>query len=225
MATAAQVNSFLSFIAPIAVSVCKSRARWILPSVCIAQAACESNWGTSKAMAAANGLFGFKVGKGVKYGTAWKGKSYSTKTKEYYSGYVTITDNFRSYDSVKDAVTDYMDLLCSLSRYSAAVNEKDAKKCITAIKNGGYCTSPTYINTIMKIINKYNLTQYDREVTGKVGTVEKNTTSTAPASGNVYAAVAGFCKTQEELIAFQKQLKDAGMYTQAWEVKAIKKLD
>ena len=32
---------------------------------------------------------------------------------------------------------------------------------ITAIKNGGYATSPTYIDTIMSIINSNNLRQYD----------------------------------------------------------------
>lgn len=166
MATQIQVKAFIERIAPIAQNLCKTRAKWILPSVCIAQAACESAWGTSKAMAAANGLFGFKVGKGAKYGTAWKGKSYSTKTKEFYGAYVTITDNFRAYDTVEESVEDYMDLLCGLSRYRGAVNQTDAKTCITAIKNGGYATSPTYINTIMSIINKNNLTQYDSVVTG-----------------------------------------------------------
>ena len=37
----------------------------------------------------------------------------------------------------------------------------DARQCITAIWQGGYATSPTYISTIMNIINKNNLTQYD----------------------------------------------------------------
>lgn len=175
MATQAQVKAFIDKIAPIVQSLCKTRQKWILPSVCIAQACCESAYGTSKAMVAANGLFGFKVGKGTKYGTAWKGKSYSTKTKEFYGQYVTITDAFRAYDTVEEAVEDYMDLLCSLSRYAAAVNQTDAKTCITAIKNGGYATSPTYINTIMNIINKYNLTQYDSAVAGKSPTVKRAT--------------------------------------------------
>ena len=160
-ATESQVKAFIAKIAPIAQKLQKTRQKWILPSVCIAQACCESAYGTSKAMAAANGLFGFKVGKGVKYGTGWHGCSYSTKTKEYYDQYVTITDNFRSYETVEDAVTDYMDLLTSLSRYKGAVNNSDALSTITAIKNGGYATSPTYINTIMTIIKKYDLTQYD----------------------------------------------------------------
>ncbi|MBD5504581.1 MAG: hypothetical protein HDR09_12865 [Lachnospiraceae bacterium] len=37
---------------------------------------------------------------------------------------------------------------------------------MTAIKNGGYATAPDYITTIISIIKKYNLTQYDRVVTG-----------------------------------------------------------
>ncbi len=209
MATREQALGFIKEIAPIVQEVCKSRDKWILPSVAIAQAACESNYGTSKAMVAANGLFGFKVGKGKKYGDGWKGKSYSTKTKEFYNSYVMITDNFRAYDTVRDAVVDYMDLLCSLSRYKAAVNQTDAQKCITAIKNGGYCTSPTYIATIMSIIRTYNLTQYDSAVK-------------LQASGTLYAAVAGFCNTAAECQAFQKQLQAAGMITQVWEVRPVK---
>lgn len=41
-------------------------------------------------MRKSNGLFAFKGGTGVKYGTAWKGKSYNTKTREYYGAYVTM---------------------------------------------------------------------------------------------------------------------------------------
>lgn len=175
MATQAQVKAFIDKIAPIAQKLCKTRKKWILPSVCIAQACCESAYGTSKAMAAANGLFGFKVGRGVKYGNAWKGKSYNTKTKEFYGQYVTITDAFRAYDTVEEAVEDYMDLLCNLSRYAASVNQTDPKTCITAIKNGGYATSPTYINTIMSIISKYDLTQYDGVVTGKEDAAKRAT--------------------------------------------------
>lgn len=175
MATQAQVKAFIDKIAPIAQNLCKTRKKWILPSICIAQSCCESAYGTSKAMVAANGLFGFKVGRGVRYGNAWKGKSYNTKTKEFYGQYVTITDAFRAYDTIEEAVEDYMDLLCSLPRYAAAVNKADPKTCITAIKNGGYATSPTYINTIMSIIGKYNLTQYDSVVIGQISAIKRAT--------------------------------------------------
>lgn len=159
MATKAQVNEFIKKVGSAALKEAQERRaagkKWILPGICVSQGACECAWGTSQAMVSANGLFGFKVGSGVKYGDAWKGDSYNTKTKEFYGEYVTIRDNFRAYDSIQDAITDYMDLLCGASRYKDAVNNPDPKSTITAIKNGGYATSPTYINTIMSIYNTY----------------------------------------------------------------------
>ncbi len=215
MATKEQVKKFIDMIAPIAQNLCKTREKWILPSVCIAQACCESAYGTSKAMVGANGLFGFKVGSGAKYGAAWKGKSYNTKTKEYYGQYVSIRDNFRAYDTVEEAVEDYMDLLCSLSRYNAAVCETDPKKCITAIKNGGYATSPTYINTIMSIISRYNLTQYDSVVTRKRKTLKFGSRGTdvtylqqrLTAKGYGVGSIDGIfgAKTLEAVKAFQAE--------------------
>lgn len=172
MATQAQVKDFIATIAPIAQAKAKGRGKWSLPSVCIAQACCESAYGTSPKMIRANAVFGIKVGKSrAHFGKAWKDKAYSTKTKECYDGktYVQITDMFRAYDSIEDAVEDYYDMLAVCSRYKCCLNQSDARTCITAIKNGGYATSPTYISTIMSIINKYNLTQYDGVVTGCTG--------------------------------------------------------
>lgn len=169
MATQAQVKAFIDKIAPIAQEKAKGRTKWSLPSVCIAQACCESAYGTSAKMIKANALFGIKVGRSkVKFGKAWKGKAYSTRTKECYDDktYMDIVDVFRAYDSVSDAVEDYYDMLAACSRYNRCLNQPDAKACITAIKNGGYATSPTYINTIMTIINRYDLTKYDTVITG-----------------------------------------------------------
>lgn len=171
MATKKQVNDFINIIAPIAIDICNATSKKVLPSVCIAQACCESAYGTSPKMIRANAIFGIKVGKSkVHFGNAWKDKAYSTKTKECYDGktYVEINDMFRAYDTIRDSVQDYYDMLGACSRYAKCINEKDYVKSITAIKNGGYATSPTYINTITSIIKKYNLTQYDACMTGKV---------------------------------------------------------
>ncbi len=167
MATQAQIKAFIERIAPIAQAKSKGRA---LPSVCIAQACSESAYGTSPKMIRANAVFGIKVGKSkVHFGTAWHDKAYSTKTKECYDGktYTNITDLFRAYDSIDDAVEDYYDMLAACKRYKACVNEKDPQKCITAIKNGGYATDPKYVPTVMSIINKYNLTKYDGVATSQ----------------------------------------------------------
>lgn len=170
MATTKQVSDFINMIAPIVIDVCNSKVRKVLPSVCIAQACCESAYGTSPKMINANALFGIKVGKSkVHFGTAWKDKAYSTKTKECYDGktYVNITDMFRAYEDVRDSVEDYYDMLGQCSRYGGCIGETNPVKAITAIKNGGYATSPTYIDTIVGIIRKYDLTKYDECMTGE----------------------------------------------------------
>lgn len=152
MATQAQVKAFIDKITPIAQKKAVSRTKWSLPSVCIAQCCCESAYGTSPKMVNANAVLGIKVGKSkVHFGKAWKDKAYSTKTKECYDGktYVNITDMFRAYDSIDDAIEDYYDMLATCSRYKGCLNQTNPKTCITVIKNGGYATSPTYINTII----------------------------------------------------------------------------
>lgn len=164
MATQEQVKVFIKKIAPIAVEQAKKHGNKIYPSVCISQACCESSYGTSKKMIRANAVFGIKVGNSkYHFGTAWKDKAYSTKTKECYNGktYVNITDMFRAYDTLDEAVEDYYDLLCTASRYKYALNQSSPLACIKGIQKAPYATSPTYVSTIMNIIKKYNLTQYD----------------------------------------------------------------
>ena len=164
MATSAQVTSFINKMIPIAKAQAKQHQGKLFVSVCIAQACCESAYGTSPKMVRANAVYGIKVGKSkVHFGKAWKDKAYSTQTKECYDGknYVAITDMFRAYDSVEDATEDYMDMLCSCSRYKKALDCKSPRDSIYGIKNGGYATAPDYCTTIMNIIRKYNLEQYD----------------------------------------------------------------
>lgn len=168
MATATQVANFIARIAPIAQAQAKKHGNKIFPSVCIAQACCESAYGTSPKMKRANAVFGIKVGKSKwHFGTAWKDKAYSTATKECYDGktYTNITDLFRAYDSIEDATEDYFDMLCTASRYKAAVNATDYKACIRAIAPS-YATAEakdhSYSKSIIWIIENYNLTKYDK---------------------------------------------------------------
>ncbi len=165
MASAAQIATFINTIAPLAVEQAKKHGNKIFASVCIAQAAHETGYGTSKTMMKYNAPFGIKVGSGVKFGSAWKGESYNSRTTEYYgAGATKINDNFRAYSSLSDAVEDYFDLLCVASRYKAALNAPDYKACIRAIAPS-YATGETqnhaYSNAIIKIIETYGLTKYD----------------------------------------------------------------
>lgn len=166
MATKAQQATFISMIAPIAQEQAKKHNNKIFASVCIAQAIHESGWGTSAKMVRANALFGIKVGSGVKFGTAWKGKGYKTGTTEYYDGKTAtkITDYFRAYDTVADSVEDYYDMLCTSKRYQGALNRSNPSECINAIVAGGYATGPAYAQKIIALIKQYNLGWYDDNV-------------------------------------------------------------
>lgn len=168
MATQNQIDQFLKMITPIAQKQAKKHGNKIYPSVCVAQAAHESGFGTSAKMRKANALFGVKVGKAAyKFGTAWHGQGYKTGTTEYYDGKnpTKIVDYFRAYDTVEDSVEDYMDLLCTAKRYSGALNQPSARKCIEGIIKGGYATGINYVDHIMALIDKYNLTRIDDGVT------------------------------------------------------------
>lgn len=158
-------QEFLDLIVPLAQTEAERRKMagtgFVLPSVCIGQAVLETGWGGSALMTKANAFFGIKATE------SWNGKVFSSSTQECYDNvnYTTITAAFRAYDTPADSVRDYYDLITNNSRYAAAVNVTDAGEAITAIKNGGYATSPTYVENVMSIINSNDLTQYDNVVT------------------------------------------------------------
>ena len=171
-------NEFLETVAKLVVEENNRRGKPLFSSVVIAQAICESNWGQSKIMMKANAIFGIKAT------SNWKGKVYNAKTQECYDGstYTNITACFRAYNSLAESISDYFDLITKSERYRKACVSNSPLECITAIKNGGYATSPTYINTIMSIINSNNLTKYDNVenkiqseyITGKTYTTKVN---------------------------------------------------
>lgn len=170
-------SEFIPTIAPIVQAENKKRGNPLYNSVVIAQAICESGWGQSTIMMKANAIFGIKATK------SWKGKIYNAKTKECYDGttYTNITACFRAYNNLEESIADYFDLITKSSRYRKACVANSPYECISAIKNGGYATSPSYINTIMAIIKDNNLTKYDN-----VQNVENSVENPSYIKGNVY---------------------------------------
>lgn len=150
-------QEFLNTIASIVRAENLRRGNPLFNSVVIAQAICESGWGQSEIMMKANAVFGIKAT------SNWKGKVYNANTKECYDSvnYTNINACFRAYNSLEESVKDYFDLITTSPRYRKACVTSSPLECITEIKNGGYATSPTYIQTIMSIINGSNLTKYD----------------------------------------------------------------
>lgn len=138
-------NEFITTVGTLAMAEKANRSRWVLPSVCIAQAALESGWNLK-----AKTLFGIK------------GNGNNLKTTEYINGkYVMVTAAFKSFPSVAAAVHGYYDLICKSPRYAGAVNNPDFRSAARAIKNGGYATDPGYADKIIRIIINNNLTSFD----------------------------------------------------------------
>lgn len=164
MATDAQCRAFIIEISPFAQEAYKVIGK-ILPSVCIGMACIESAYGTSSIMRNHNAFFGQKVGSGktaVKY---WQGSFFNSKTKEEYTigQHTVITSAFRAYPSMQMSVFNYYELLNS-SLYKKVKADVDYKTQMQQIKDCGYMTSSTEVNSVIKVIEKYNLTQYDGAV-------------------------------------------------------------
>ena len=150
---AGDAQSFINAIAPSAVQI--ANANDLYPSVMIAQAMLESNFGQSGLSANYNNLFGIKG--------AYNGSSVSLKTWEDdgRGNAYEIMDNFRSYPSWADSLSDYASIL-SYGRYanvhrSAAPTYADA----TAALTGTYATDTSYGSKLNYFIERYNLTQFD----------------------------------------------------------------
>lgn len=146
------------------------RASGILASVSLAQFILESGYGKSELAQNANNCFGMKksLSGNTWGGSAWDGTSiYTKKTQEYENGaYVTVTADFRKYPSVEKSIADHSAYLLgakngSKLRYDGLKGCTDYKKAVQIIKDGGYATSPTYVEKLCSIIEKWKLTQYD----------------------------------------------------------------
>ena len=157
MASSAQAKQFIQKIAPIIKEEAKKRGYKVCSPI-IAQACVESAFGTSSLGYKFHNYFGMKCG------SAWKGKSVNMKTKEEYTpGTLTsIRDNFRVYDSMEEGVKGYFDFI-NTKRYAKLKTAVTAEMYLTLIKNDGYATSSSYVNTNMNCIKKYDLQKWDND--------------------------------------------------------------
>ena len=156
-----QALEFIDMLAPIAQKAFNNIGK-ILPSICIAMAIVESNCGQSNIMKKNNALLGQKVGTGKTAKKYWDGKFFVSRTKEEYTvgTHTIIKSAFRAYDSVEQCVFNYYELL-NTSLYKKVASNVDYKTQMQQIKDCGYMTSSTEVNSVISIIEKYNLTIYD----------------------------------------------------------------
>lgn len=166
----------------------------LYPSVQMAQAILESDWGRSQLALAPNyNLFGIKKGEG------WTGATVTMPTQEWDANagkYVTINAQFRKYPSFFESFTDNAKKLrlgpgsWNPQYYKGAWMEnttsyKDATKALT----GTYATDPNYNTKLNRVIEQNNLAQYDPQIK----TVNK-VVAVAASSATIYNTFTGVRK-------------------------------
>lgn len=138
----------------------------MLPSVVIAQAILESGWGKSELAVNAYALFGIKK-------NGWTGKTYiKSATEQRADGtyYEVDATEWRAYDSWDESIIDHNNYIATRElsngtlRYKKIIGNTDYKDVCKLLKECGYATSITYPDKLIDLINKHNLTQYDKEV-------------------------------------------------------------
>ena len=135
----------------------------ILPSISIAQAVLESGWGGSDLSKAPNyNLFGIKAS------DDWAGEVVNMPTQEWSAskGYYWIRANFRKYNSWDESIEDHGSFFSNTpwrkQNYARVIGEKDYKVAAKMLRECGYATDVNYPSKLIRIIDQYNLTQYDR---------------------------------------------------------------
>lgn len=161
MASSQEQKAFIAEIAPCAQKAYKELGK-VYPSICIAMACVESAYGTSQIMRKNNAFLGHKVGSGKTALKYWDGLSFNAKTKEEYTigTHTVIRDNFRKFKDMEQCVFNFYELLNS-GAYKKVLADVDYATQMKQIKECGYMTSSTEVNTVLSIISRYDLTKYD----------------------------------------------------------------
>lgn len=133
-----------------------STSHGVRPSLLVAQAALESNWGNSQLAEESNNYFGIKSKNGREY-----------STKEFRQGeWQEVKSYFKEYDSVYDSILDYADLLkngtsWNSNLYEEVVQANSYQEAARALTQAGYATDPTYAEKLIEVIEQYQLDELD----------------------------------------------------------------
>lgn len=152
-----QRKAFIKKIGPIAKQVDKSYD--LLPSITIAQACLESNYGQSDLSQKYNNLFGVK-------GTNPNTSAILT-TKEYVKGkWINFKARFQIYDSYEASIRAHARLFqngtsWNHKQYQHVLAAKDYRKQAKALVTDGYATDPNYADKLINLIEQYGLAKYD----------------------------------------------------------------
>lgn len=152
----AQRMDFIESIIPYAKKAQKKYG--VKPSVLVAQAALESNWGNSGLAKEAKNYFGIK---GSKEDAEYATREFSQDK------WIEINASFKRYSSMEESVMDYAKLLqhgtsWNKDLYKSAIDAETYKEAALAVQEAGYATDPDYAKKLIRIIEQYSLYELDK---------------------------------------------------------------
>ena len=128
----------------------------------IAQAILESASGTSELAIRANNYFGLKFRAGrCSTCIGIYEKIGSEQNKD--GSYVSTSMQWCKFADMEGSVIGYFDFI-NIPNYANLKGVTDPKTYLENIKADGYATSLKYVENLMAVIEKYDLTKYDKEV-------------------------------------------------------------
>lgn len=131
----------------------------VLPSISIAQAILESDWGTSELAVENNNLYGIKGSNSA--------NTVVMNTKEFVNGeWIEIEAPFRKYENWQESMNDHAALFVNgtdwnANQYADVLAAENYEEAAHALQENGYATDPTYTEKLTRLIEEYRLYQYD----------------------------------------------------------------
>lgn len=158
----------------------------VLPSVTTAQAILESGWGRSTLSTRAHNLFGIKG--------SYNGQYVTMPTREVYGGRsYYVNANFRAYPNNSESVRDHGNFLYSNSRYRNLLGDTNYASVARKLQLDGYATDPSYANSLIRLVQIYNLNQLDSVALSGKTVINRSTNNNASSMSqtNYYTVQAG----------------------------------
>lgn len=140
------------------IAISEMQRTGIPASIKLGQAILESGAGTSKLAQKANNHFG------VKCGSNWNGDSYGLKDDERAFLFFKKKSCFRKYNNADESFIDHSEFIRRPNGpYQSlfSLDKKDYKAWAYGLKKAGYATADDYPQKLIKVIETYQLYQYD----------------------------------------------------------------
>lgn len=147
----AQQSAYDEYIRKYSSMAVDQMKRYGIPaSVTLAQGLLESSAGRSRLATQGNNHFG------IKCGGSWNGP-YMLANDD------APNEKFRVYKNAKDSYEDHSKFLKNGRRYAFLfkLDSKDYKGWARGLKDAGYATNPAYANSLISLIERYDLHQFD----------------------------------------------------------------